>query len=105
MSELNGTELLALFRMQFELESEFGIESDGVLIRNGDARFSAGSIQHLHIHVIVPNGEGRVESPFYKGPKSDAEGFERGMAFLKLMQGSTPEQLSEREQELVKGRI
>jgi hypothetical protein len=33
---------------------------------------------------MVPNGKGRVESPFYKGQEEEAEGAERAIAFEKL---------------------
>ena len=68
------------------LKKEYNFTSCGILCRDGDATLSAGTIEHLHIHVMVPDGTGRVESPFFKGAESEAEGLARAIVFEKMRQ-------------------
>ncbi|MFA5946375.1 MAG: HIT domain-containing protein [Patescibacteria group bacterium] len=80
------------------------IDSCGILIRNGDATLSAGTIRHLHVHIMVPDGTGRVESPFFKGPESEAESNARAIVFEKLRTGvATVYRLTDAEKALVAG--
>ena len=83
----------------------FGYTSRGTLMRDGDATMSAGTIQHLHIHDMVPAGTGRVESPFYKGHESETEGVLRAMVFEKIRQGFSAQALTPDEKKLVEGRL
>ncbi|MEK7194614.1 MAG: HIT family protein [Patescibacteria group bacterium] len=103
--ELQPAEQMSLFRIMRELRQEHGYQSRGILIRDGDARLSAGTIEHLHIHVMVPDGTGRVESPFYKGVGEEELGVTRAIVFEKIRRGRSPEDLREAEYELIKGRL
>jgi len=47
-----GTELFAMIK---ELEKEFGFEGGGLALRFGDTDFSAGTVNHLHVQLIVPD--------------------------------------------------
>jgi hypothetical protein len=88
-----------------EIKEQFDISSSGILIRDGDATLSAGTIQHLHVHMMVPDGTGRVESPFYKGDASEAEGVARAIIFEKMRTGTPFTGLEPCEQELIEGRL
>lgn len=116
LSELDdATEGLALLQIRRQVNERYSIASSGVLIRDGDATLSAGTIQHLHVHVMVPNGTGRVESPFFKGAESEAESHRRAIVFERLrlasvsvetlLTGMQPEMLSDAEFALLKNRI
>lgn len=106
--ELTKGELSALWGkdgIRAEVRQQFGYTSRGTLMRDGDPRLSAGTIEHLHVHDMVPNGRGRVESPFFKGLESELEGIARAIIFERLRQGANFENLSLLEQELVKDRL
>lgn len=103
--ELTGDEWQGLFRVMESLRQTYNYQSRGILIRDGDATLSAGTIEHLHVHVIVPDGTGRVESPFYKGAEDEILGIKRAIVFEKLRTGTPLSDLSFEEQELIKGRI
>ena len=77
----------------------------GILIRDGDATMSAGTIQHSHIHLMVPDGTGRVESPFCKTPEEEAAGVVRAIIYEKIRQGTAWVQLSSEERVLVADRM
>ncbi|MDE1966735.1 MAG: hypothetical protein KGI45_01515 [Patescibacteria group bacterium] len=88
------------------LPAMFNFNFRGILIRDGDATQSAGTIQHLHIHMMVPDGTGRVESPFCKTPEEEAAGVARAIIFEKLRTtGMNPSALPPEEFELVKDRL
>ncbi|KKW09719.1 MAG: hypothetical protein UY47_C0006G0010 [Parcubacteria group bacterium GW2011_GWB1_49_7] len=103
--QLNAGEKLGLFDILKGLRDAYCYQSRGILIRDGDATLSAGTIQHLHVHVMVPDGKGRVESPFYKGADEEEAGIRRAVIYEKLRQGTLVDDLSPDEKELVKGRI
>lgn len=106
--ELSDFEVLDLWGqegLRRRVRSMYGYTSRGTLMRDGDATMSAGSIQHLHIHDMVPAGTGRVESPFYKGLVSELEGLRRAVVFEKLRTGTLSFDLTEEEFLLVDGRL
>ena len=105
-TELMNIELLWIYKnVPLKLMEEFGFKSRGVLIRDGDATLSAGTIEHLHAHIMVPDGTGRVESPFYKGSEAEEESTARAIVFEKLRQGIPTDSLSTAEKALVKDRV
>lgn len=103
--ELSAKEWVGLAEIRRIVRDMYDYPSCGVLICDGDATLSAGTIQHLHVHEMVPDGTGRVESPFYKGTESEEEGLRRAIVFEKLRTGSFPFLLSPEEKELVKNRL
>jgi|SRR3989344_8476331 len=103
--ELSDDELVTIFEVKEQLQEMYEFNSCGVLIRDGDATLSAGTIQHLHMHVMVPAGTGRVESPFFKGAESETESLARAIVFQKLCTGTRVEELDDAERALVKDRI
>jgi diadenosine tetraphosphate (Ap4A) HIT family hydrolase len=105
ISELTTDERLGLFDLMDQIKDGHGITSCGILIRDGDATLSAGTVQHLHIHMMVPDGTGRVESPFYKGAESEAESMSRAIVFEKIRQGASVESLNADEKKLIEGRM
>lgn len=104
-AELGHSDRFWLFETMNQLREMHGYTGYGILIRDGDARLSAGTIEHLHVHVMVPDGTGRVESPFYKGAEAELEGLRRAIVFEKRRQGIPMAALSDEEKVLVAGRI
>lgn len=104
-SDLSITEQVGLFTAMEKLRKKHEYTSRGMLIRDGDATLSAGTIQHLHVHVMVPDGTGRVESPFYKGADEEKAGIRRAIAFEKLRQGAQLKELLSEERILVSERL
>ncbi len=106
--ELTDEEMLALWGqegLRRRVRGLYGYVSRGTLMRDGNATLSAGTIQHLHIHDMVPDGTGRVESPFYKGLESEEESVRRAIAFEKLRLGASVHDLTQDELKLVEGRF
>lgn len=115
MRELDdATEGLALLQALRSLDEMLGITFSGLLCRDGDATLSAGTIEHLHWHKMVPDGRGRLETPMAKGHPDEQKGHARAIIFEKLRQqidemGANPDlvikALSEEEFSLVTGRL
>jgi ATP adenylyltransferase len=87
-----------------EATDRFRIPYRGWQCRDGDARESVGTIEHLHIHVMAPDGTGRVESPLSKTPEEE-ESLQRTLVFEKMRQGASVNDLEPHEANLVQGRI
>lgn len=77
-------EITSLFAIRYVISAKYGYTSCGMLVRDGDATMSAGTIEHLHVHDMVPDGTGRVESPFYKGREAERESLQRAILFEKI---------------------
>jgi ATP adenylyltransferase len=105
VTELMLAEWSELYYIIGNLKLDHGITSCGFLIRDGDATLSAGTIQHLHIHLMVPDGKRRVATPFFKGKSSERKSLARAIVFEKVRQGVVYSDLTESERELVQGRM
>jgi len=103
--ELTVAEQLEYWAAMNILPVMFNFTYRGILSRDGDATMSSGTIRHLHIHMMVPDGTGRVESPFCKTPAEEAAGVERAIIYEKIRTGTPFESLPVLEQELVKDRM
>jgi diadenosine tetraphosphate (Ap4A) HIT family hydrolase len=101
-AQLTEKEQLTLFMIMKVIRDKYSINSCGILIRDGDARLSAGTIEHLHVHLMVPDGTGRVESPFYKGTAADAKSLAQAIVFEKMRTGTKFADLDADEKALVK---
>lgn len=102
MARLYQKEQISFFAIMDLLKRQHGITSCGILIRDGDARMSAGTIEHLHIHLMVPDGTGRVESPFYKGNAAESRSLAQALVFEKRRTGTNFGDLTPEEQGLVR---
>lgn len=108
LNQLADVEHLALWGdngIRMNVHRMFNYFSCGTQVRDGDARLSAGTVEHLHVHDMVPDGTGRVESPFFKGAESEAEGVARARVFEKIRCGAGTHTLTEDEWKLVNGRF
>ncbi len=47
-----GSELFAIIK---ELEQKYAFEGGGLALRFGDTDFSAGTVNHLHVQLIIPD--------------------------------------------------
>jgi diadenosine tetraphosphate (Ap4A) HIT family hydrolase len=114
IADLKPLQWDGLWEILEDLDRQHKIDSSGIQIRDGDARLSAGTVEHLHVHKMVPDGTVRVESPFYKGAASEREGHARAIVFEKLRaqieeggmtQAAAVSALSTAELSLIDGRI
>lgn len=51
-----------LFQLLAELEQEFGFPGGGVAMRFGDTDYSAGTVNHIHAQIFVPD----IDQPDFK---------------------------------------
>lgn len=81
MKELGAHEVEAIYIAHYFLETWFHLEGGIIATRFGDMRLNAGTIPHLHVNIMVPNGTGEVRIPAYKSTdgreanQTRAEGF------------------------------
>lgn len=52
-----------LFEMIKDLEKEYHFEGGGLAMRFGDTDFSAGTVNHLHVQLIVPDAMAKDFEP------------------------------------------
>lgn len=55
LADLDDQAGAELFTMVKELEQELNFEGGGLALRFGDTDFSAGTVNHLHVQLIVPD--------------------------------------------------
>lgn len=103
--ELNKEAWAQLQDVNAEISDRFNAPYRGWQCRDGDARESVGTIEHLHIHVMVGDGSGRVASPLSKTDAEEEESLKRAIIFEKIRQGTKPEDLPPEEFALVEKRL
>lgn len=82
----------------------YGITAAGIFTRDGDATQLAGTVEHAHWHVMVPNGQGRVETPIAKGDADEEAGRQRAVIWECPFQGAlTPAGFTEDERRIMDG--
>lgn len=81
---------------------EFQIPGGGLVMRFGNPDFNAGTIEHAHAHLQVPDGSGEVKATFAKDPAKLETCRHRIAVFEKMRTGQplTPEEVA-----LVEGRV
>lgn len=100
--EMEGDLEIDFFRILRQVYGLYNITAAGILTRDGDATQLAGTVEHAHWHVMVPNGQGRVETPIAKGDADEEAGRERAIIYEQLFQGTLrPEDFSEAQNALV----
>lgn len=52
-----------LFQIVKQLEQKFAFEGGGLALRFGDTDFSAGTVNHLHVQLIVPDAMAKDFEP------------------------------------------
>lgn len=88
-----GASLMAIVRAIY---GRYGITASGILTRDGNPIELAGTVDHCHIHIMVPNGMGRVETPIAKGEADEEAGRQRAVIYEQLFQGTLrPEDFSD----------
>jgi hypothetical protein len=81
--------------------NRMGLDGGGFFMRFGDPMYNAGTILHLHAHIMVPDLKGEVRLPLAKEPDRDARGFARLEVFEKLRAGASEADLTPEERELM----
>jgi len=66
----------------FRASAQYGFTSGALLMRYGDPRDHAGTIEHLHFNVIKPVREGGCSLPIAKTPASHAADYARLQGFV-----------------------
>lgn len=84
--------------------SEFKIPGGGILTRFGTPFLNAGTVEHLHINIMEPNGQVEFRPPLCKEPEENAEGLARLEIFKKLWLGYSVGDLYSEEIKLIEGR-
>ncbi len=77
--------------------AEFKIPGGGLLMRFGSTEFNAGTMLHLHANIMEPDLSGEVRVPLAKTPEKVQMGFDRLWAFKKLLDGASPDDLTDHE--------
>ncbi len=80
-----------------KVEAHFKIFEYGLLLRNGPLKL-AGTVEHLHWHVMTPSGEGRLETPLAKSAAEEREGELRAILYERMLQGENLESFTPDEQ-------
>ena len=66
-AELSDEAKAEYFDLVLWAQREFNIPGCGIIMRLGDSRYHGGSIpEHLHGHIMVPDGSVPVEKIFYQ---------------------------------------
>lgn len=63
LAELDSAAGTELFSMIKELEKEFEFEGGGFAMRFGDTDFSAGTVNHLHVQLVIPDAMAKDFEP------------------------------------------
>ncbi len=84
---------------------KFDLPHRGIQCRDGDATQLAGTISHAHVHIMIPDGRGRVESPMSKTEEDEQMSLRRAIVFEKIRTGTKLSELNPAECELVNGRL
>lgn len=63
LAELETTAGSELFKLVKELEQEYQFEGGGFSMRFGDTDFSAGTINHLHVQLVIPDAMAKDFEP------------------------------------------
>lgn len=67
--DLTKREWQDLQRLIAWAQKRYNIPGAGLVVRFGDVRYHAGTIEHLHVHIQVPNRRGQAIAVFYKDKK------------------------------------
>jgi len=94
-----------LFEILSRLAEPKEIYGGGVLMRFGNPLLNAGSVRHLHVNLMVPDGAGEVRVPLCKTPEEIAAKMNVIRVFEKMRQGTPFEELNLVEQVLVRDRL
>lgn len=73
----------------------------GLFMRFGDPMLNAGTILHLHAHIMVPSSSGEVRLPLAKEPDRERLGYRRLKLFEKLRREASLSGLTDEEFELL----
>ena len=63
LAELTTEAGSELFKLVKELEQEYQFEGGGFSMRFGDTDFSAGTINHLHVQLVIPDAMAKDFEP------------------------------------------
>jgi ATP adenylyltransferase len=66
MSAIDSRAQQDFFNVIKQCEEKFNLESYALVVRSGDMRRNGGSIEHLHVHIIV----GDTENPDHEAVKA-----------------------------------
>ncbi len=96
------TDMGYLFRWA---QRKYHFTGGGFVMRFGPPLQNAGTVLHLHAHIIVPDQTGAVKATLAKAPEMISAGIARMYVFEKIYKGADIEMLTEEERKLVVGRL
>lgn len=105
LSDLTPEDGYHLFDIVQKFAQKDNLPGGGMLMRFGDPRLNAGTIRHLHLNIMVPNGKGEVRPPLRKTMEEVEEDMKKSVAFEKMRLGTPFEALEPAEQDLVRDRL
>jgi len=76
------------------------LRGGGMLMRFGSPEYNAGTILHLHAHIMVPDLKGDVRLPLAKEPARIELGYLRLRAYEKVRTGTPMTDLSDEERDV-----
>jgi len=82
LSELSTSDWLDLANLIEKCARQYHIEGGGIMWRFGDARFNAGTVEHLHINIIEPIPGKEYRPPFAKNEPEHSEDYARLTKFV-----------------------
>ncbi len=80
-TELTEAEVVSMHSIQIILFSTYDLQGGIIATRFGDMRLNAGTVPHLHVNIMVPNGTGEVRIPVFKDPGDRDKNVARAAGF------------------------
>ena len=105
LTELTSEDGRYLFEIVLMFAKKDNLSGGGLLMRFGDPRLNAGTVRHLHLNIIVPNGKGDVRLPLRKTGDEVEQNMKKALVFEKMRLGTPLNELEPTEYELVKDRM
>ena len=93
MRDLTGDDWICIGGLNRRIHEQFDIPGGGFAMRFGDPTYNAGSLEHLHANIMVPDLTGNVKVTLAKDENRQALANQRVEVFMKLHEaGITVEQ-------------
>lgn len=88
IAELTEAEVLDVHHAMVCLNKCFGYLGGVMHAREGDMRFNAGTVPHLHYNIFEPNWKGEVRIPVFKDPSDREENRKRAAEYAARYEAS-----------------
>jgi len=103
IKELTIREWVALLRAGWWVLKNFDLAGGGIIWRFGSLKYTAASVRHSHVNIIVPNLQGEIRDPLAKTPAKVRENDTRLEFFLShVLAGTAPDETWKKHMERLK---